>query len=97
MGPYSVYCLYDPSSTDAIFDGVSIHGPLGSFPLPLSKDSSMDDSQPIIVDLSLLQFDVPPLIDVPSMETSSTLLLDLMDSPYGAHMVVHFPIGPYLF
>ena len=42
------------------------------------------------MDISLLQFDVPPLIDVPSMETSSRLLLDLVDSPYGAHMAVHF-------
>jgi hypothetical protein len=27
-----VCCLYDPSSTHVIFDGVSIHEPLGSFP-----------------------------------------------------------------
>jgi hypothetical protein len=37
-----IYCLYDPSSSNAIFDGVSILGPLGWFPLPLSKDSSTD-------------------------------------------------------
>jgi hypothetical protein len=63
---------------------------LGSFPLPLSKDSSMDDSQPIIVDLSILQCDVPPLIDVPSIETTSTQLLNLMGSLHGAYMAVHF-------
>jgi hypothetical protein len=38
----------------------------------------------IILDLSLLQIDVPPLIDIPTMEISSTLLLDLMNSPCGA-------------
>jgi hypothetical protein len=50
----------------------------------------MNDSQHIIVGLSLLQSDVPPLIDVPTVETYSTLLLNLMDSPYNAHMAVHF-------
>jgi hypothetical protein len=87
--PILLYCLYDPSSKDVIFDGVSNHSPLGSFPLPLPKDSSMNDSQHIIVGISLLQFDVPPPIDVPTMEISSTLLLNLMDSPYSAHMAVH--------
>jgi hypothetical protein len=58
--------------------------------LPLFEDSSTDDSQPIIVDLSLLQFVVPLLIDVYSTETSSTLSLDIIDSLYDAHMVVHF-------
>jgi hypothetical protein len=39
-GPiFSIYCLYDPSSTNVIFDGVSIHGPLGSFLLLLIEDS----------------------------------------------------------
>jgi hypothetical protein len=50
----------------------------------------MDDSQPIIVDPSLLQ------IDVPSMKTS-TLLLDWVDSSYSAHMAVHFACWAYLF
>jgi hypothetical protein len=85
-----VYCRYDPFNTDTIFDGVSIYSPLRSFPCPLSNDSSTDDSQRIIVDLSLSQFDVPPLIDVPSTNTSSTLLLDLTDSPCDEHMAVSF-------
>ena len=50
----------------------------------------MNGSQLIIVGLSLLQTDVHPLIDVPTVETYSTLLLNLMDSPYNAHMAVHF-------
>jgi len=79
-GHTPLYCLYDPSNTYAMFDGVSIHSPLGSFPLPLSENSSMNDTHLIIVDLSLIQFDVPP-IDIPSTKTSSTLLLDLMHSP----------------
>jgi hypothetical protein len=41
------------------------------------------------VDLSLLQFDVPPLHYVPSIKTS-TLLLDMMDSPYDKHMAMCF-------
>jgi hypothetical protein len=56
-----VYCLYDPSSTNAIFDEFLFMSARISFHLPLSKDSSTNDSQPIIVDLSLLQFDVPLL------------------------------------
>jgi hypothetical protein len=32
-----VYCLYDPSSTNAIFHEVSIHGLLGSLPLLLLR------------------------------------------------------------
>ena len=50
----------------------------------------MNGSQLIIVGLSLLQTDVHPLIDVPTLETSFILLMNLMDSPYNAHMAVHF-------
>jgi hypothetical protein len=32
-----VYCLYYPSNTNVIFDGVSIHNSLGSFPLLLLR------------------------------------------------------------
>ena len=55
----------------------------------------MDEFYTIIMDLFLLRFGVPPFIDVSSMDTSYSLLMDLMDSRYGAHMVVHFPFGPY--
>jgi hypothetical protein len=48
-----VYCLYDPSIIDAIFDGVSIHSSQGLFPLPLFEGYSMEDCQPIFVNLSL--------------------------------------------
>lgn len=69
-----------------MFDGVFIQNLLASFPLPLFEDSCNNDTQPIMVNLSLLQFDMPPLIDVPSIKTSSTLLLGLMYTPYDAHM-----------
>jgi hypothetical protein len=49
-----VYTMYDLSSTNAIFDGVSIHDLLGPFPLPLLGDFSADDSQHTIVELYLL-------------------------------------------
>jgi hypothetical protein len=65
-----LYHLYDPSSMDVIFDGVSIYGLLRSFPLHLFEDCFVNDFQPIMLDLSLLPFDVPPLIDVPSLKTS---------------------------
>jgi hypothetical protein len=39
-----IYCLYELfSNTNDIFGGVSIHDPLGSFPL-LIEESSTDDS-----------------------------------------------------
>jgi hypothetical protein len=69
-----------------MFDGVFIHDPLASFPLPLFEDSYTNDTRPIILNLSLLQSDVP------YMETS-TLLLDWMDTPYGGHMTAFFPLG----
>ena len=49
-----------------------------------SGDFSMDEFYTIIMDLFLLQFVVPPFIDVSSMDTSYSLLMDLMDSRYGA-------------
>jgi hypothetical protein len=46
-----VYCLYDPSNTNVIFDEVSIYRSARSIPLFFMDDSFTDESQPITMDL----------------------------------------------
>jgi hypothetical protein len=50
----------------------------------------MNDSQPIIVDLHLSPFEGRPIINIPSMKTSSTLWLNLKESCYNAHLAMYF-------